>query len=439
MTSQVALVHGDDPQQMVDRAMELLGGVQAVIPPGRRIVLKPNAGHEGGPETAVNTSPAFLRAVIRMVKRSNPRSITVAEASAVGCKTMTCLEDSGLLAVAREEGVDEIIDIKSYKNLVRKDVEQPTSKIERVDLPDFLLDEDTFFVNLPIFKSHTSMVFSCALKNLKGVVQDRHHVVMHTTNLAGALADLGAVIQPDLNLVDMIDPMEGFGPHAGTPVHVGCVLAGTDMVAIDATACRIAGLELEKVDYFEAVAKKGLGTYDEAEIEVLGDTIAMVQKDLFMPYLEGFDAFPEYAVHVGMACSTCQGLTSFNLTRLRSLGHYERCAGSQIVLGGFAGGRLPEDLDYSKPVFLMGRCACKYAKRVEEAGGTAVLTEGCPPPEPTLSWALMDGKAMQIPDLAAIRTPWMKLAAGLKLMSVRARSNRETKLFMRWLKEQSRD
>ncbi|HAS73831.1 MAG TPA: hypothetical protein DCS67_06775, partial [Clostridiales bacterium UBA8960] len=259
MKSQVAIVKAATPHEMVQKAFNLLGGVNHCIPSGMNIILKPNAGHEGGPETAINTSPEFVRAVIREVKKTNPKSIIIAEASAVGCKTHSCLESSGISKVAKEEGVDQLIDIKSYKNLVTQKVDNPTCNITHVDLPDFLLKEDYYFINLPIFKSHTSMVFSCALKNLKGVVQDKHHVVMHTTNLAGAVADLGTVIQPDLTIVDMINPMEGYGPHAGTPIHVGCVLAGKDMVAIDATACRIAELPLDKIDYFAAVSKTGLG------------------------------------------------------------------------------------------------------------------------------------------------------------------------------------
>ncbi len=43
----------------------------------------------------------------------------------------------------------------------------------------------------PILKAHASMVFSCALKNIKGTVQDAVHVTMHQQNLTMAMMDVG--------------------------------------------------------------------------------------------------------------------------------------------------------------------------------------------------------------------------------------------------------
>ena len=45
------------------------------------------------------------------------------------------------------------------------------SNLHHVKLPRRLLEAD-HLINLPILKAHASMVFSCALKNIKGVVQD---------------------------------------------------------------------------------------------------------------------------------------------------------------------------------------------------------------------------------------------------------------------------
>jgi uncharacterized protein (DUF362 family) len=312
----VSIVKGTDADRMVEQAIDHVGGIESVIRPGSTVVIKPNAGHEGAPETSVNTSRAVVAAVIRQVQSARPGRIILAESSAIGCETMACLESSGILKAAEEAGVDEIRDIKSEEDLVKKSIESPTSDIKQVELPRFLLEAD-HLVNVPIFKSHVSMVFTCALKNLKGVVQDKHHYVMHCTSLANAMMDLGDVVRPDLTVVDMIRPMEGFGPHSGTPVEFDCVVAGQDMVAIDATACRMVGLPIEKVEYFEAAREKGLGNFDEDRIEIRGNSIDEVRRDLHLPYLEGFDAWPEYNFHLRMACSTCQGLLSFTMSKLK--------------------------------------------------------------------------------------------------------------------------
>jgi uncharacterized protein (DUF362 family) len=415
----VSIVRGTDPEAMVEQAVDHLGGIRSLIRPGSTVVVKPNAGHEAPPESSVNTSPEVVAAVIRLLKKATPRRIILAEASAIGCDTMACLEASGIKNAAEHAGVDEIRDIKSDNDLIKKEIADPTSDISHVDLPRFLLEAD-HLVNVPIFKSHVSMVFSCALKNLKGVVQDVHHYVMHCTNLAAAMMDLGSLVRPVLTVVDMIRPMEGFGPHSGTPTEFGCIVAGQDMVAIDATACRMAGLSLEKVEYFDAARDKGLGNFDPDCIEIRGCTIEEVQRKLYLPYLDGFDAWPEYHFHIEKACSTCQGLLSFTMSKLKSLGEYERNKGIHIVLGRHR--KVPEGIDFGKNLVLMGDCSVGLKKRIEKIGQTCLHVPGCPPGEPLPTWMIVERGDLQATDLQAVRR----------------RQVEEDEIFREWLKKQPR-
>jgi len=418
----VSIVKGSDVERMVEAAVNHLGGIGKLIKPGSTVVLKPNAGHPGGPESAINTSPAVVSAAIRLVQKAKPKKIILAEAAAIGCDTMECLEASGIRQAAIEAGVDDIRDIKSDTDLIQKPIAEPTSDIKHVDLPRFLLEAD-HFVNLPIFKSHVSMVFSCALKNIKGVVQDIVHYVMHTTDLAAAMMDLGSVIQPDFTIVDMIRPMEGYGPHSGTPVEVGCVLAGTDMVAIDATACRIVGLSLDEVPYFDAALEKGLGVFDENLIEIRGNAISEVQKKLFLPYLGGFDAFPEYTFHVERGCSSCQGLAAFTMSKLKSLNEYDKNAGMHIAIGKIRG--IPEGIKDGKELLLFGDCTRSLKKRLEKEGRTGLHCEGCPPGEPFPAWMMI--QRMTAEEIV--------LSEGEAL---RKRMEDEDRLFRQWVKNQDR-
>lgn len=421
--SLVSIVKGFDADQMVQQAVDHVGGIKSVIRPGSTVVIKPNAGHAAGPETSVNTSPAVVSAVIRLVKQANPGKIILAESSAIGCETLECLEVSGIKQAAEEAGIDEIRDIKADEDLVKRAIENPTSDIKTVDLPRFLLEAD-HLVNVPIFKSHVSMVFTCALKNLKGVVQDTHHYVMHCTNLANAMMDLGDIVRPDLTVVDMIRPMEGFGPHSGTPVEFDCVVAGRDMVAIDATACRMTGLALDKVEYFDAAREKGLGNFAEDQIEIRGNTIAEVRQELYLPYLQGFEAWPEYNIHLEKACSTCQGLLSFTMSKLTALDQYDANAGIDIVLGRHR--KLPDGVEPGNDLILMGDCSIGLKKRIEKAGGTCLHVPGCPPAEPLPAWVIADRN----------KAPSADSEDGT--VDVRRRHEEEEKIFKRWLSDQKR-
>lgn len=358
------------------RALEYLGGAKSLIRKNATVVLKPNAGHMGAPETAINTSPEFVSAVIKIIRKAEPRKIILAEASAIGCDTLRCLESSGIGKAAEEAGVDEIIDIKRNKDLISLPIRDARSDMKKISLPRFLLEAD-HIVNLPIFKSHASMVFSCALKNLKGIVQDRVHYLMHQTNLADAMMDLWSVVRADINIADLIRPMEGFGPHAGRPTEFGCVVAGKDPVAIDATVCRMVGLDLEKVDYFNAAIKRGLGISEEKRIEIRGNPIREVYKPLHLPYLEGFDAYPEYNIYTENACSSCESLLAFTMAKLKLIGPYEENKGCHVFIGRKK--KLPEGVEPGRDVILVGECLKPLRKKI---GGKCAFVAGCPPFEP---------------------------------------------------------
>jgi len=377
----VSIAKGNDVEKMVHEVLEPMGGVDFLIKSKSTVVLKPNAGHVAPPESSVNTNPALMAAVIKEVRKAGPKEIIVAEASAIGCDTMESLKVSGILKAAEAAGVDRVIDIKSEKDLITIPIRDARSDMTKVRLPRFLLEAE-HIINMPIFKSHCSMVFTCALKNLKGVVQDKVHYQMHQTDLAQAMMDLWSVIKADINIADLIRPAEGFGPHSTIPVDFGCIVAGKDPVAVDATACRMVGLNIDKVAYFEPARERGIGNYAQDLIEVRGKSIDEVFKPLWFPYLEGLGKYPEYQIDTEGACSSCLSLVGLTMEKLKALGEYEKNTDAKIFVGHKKG--IPQDIDPHR-VILFGDCLKKYRKKY-------VFVGGCPPAEPHPLWAIVDRK-----------------------------------------------
>jgi len=393
--SVVSIVKGTDAEKMVEEALSLLGGVNSLIKPNSTVVVKPNAGHFQPPETSVNTSAAVVAAVIKELRKAQPREIILAEAAASGFDTLECLKISGIGKAAEDAGVDKIIDIKREKDLINIPIRDAKSDLTRVLLPRFLLEAD-HIVNVPIFKTHISMVFTCALKNIKGTVQDKAHREMHRTDLAAAMMDLWSVVKADLSIVDLIRPAEGFGPGHTLPTDFGCVVAGKDPVAVDATVCRMVGLGLDKVTYFKAARDRGLGNFSERQIEIRGKTIEEVFKQLWLPYLGGLSQWPEYNFYSKNACSSCLGITACTMEVLKAMGEYEKNSGISIVLGPTK--ELPKGVP-PKNLILLGDCVKKYRNQ-------GIFVQGCPPGEPHLQWAIVD--RVNIDDIELER----RLAAG---------------------------
>jgi uncharacterized protein (DUF362 family) len=380
--SLVAISKGTDPEKMVAEVFALLGGVENLIKPRSTVILKPNAGHPAAAETSVNTSPGLVAAVIKEVKKAKPKEVIVAEAAAIGCDSLHVLDVSGIGAAAEAAGA-RLIDIKREKDLINIPIRDARSDVKKVKLPRFLLEAE-HIVNLPIFKSHASMVFTCALKNMKGVVQDITHQQMHMTDLAAAMMDVWSVIRADLTIADLIRPAEGFGPHTTIPVDFGCVVGSKDPVALDATACRMVGLGIDKVAYFAAAAERNLGYFEEENIEVVGRTIEEVHKDLWFPYLEGFETWPEYTFHTSGACSSCESLVAFTMEKLKALGVYGKNAGCHVVVGPKRDDEMPQGVD-PNDVILIGDCVKRFRGK-----GVGHWSAGCPPLEPHPLWVFMD-------------------------------------------------
>ena len=395
--STVALAHGKDVQENVTRVFDMMGGVTKMIEPNSTVVLKPNAGHAAPPEYAVCTNPETVRAVIREVKKANPKRIVIAEAAAVGCDTIECYEACGIAKVAEEEGV-ELVDIKRDKDLINVAVRGYRSNISHVKLPRLLIEAE-HIINLPILKAHASMVFSGALKNIKGVVQDQVHVQMHQQNLTMAMMDVWWACRADINIMDVMNAASGYSPHTPVPIEVDCIMGSYDPVALDRIACELVGIDPNGVDYFRAAQEAGLGTTERDKIEVIGDDLAACSTKMWVPYLEDIrNRWPEYEVHCDGACSSCQALLTLNMETLKAIGIYDENKDMVIVAGGK--NTLSPDTPDEK-IMLHGNCTRRYLKEHPKA----FFLPGCPPGEGSLYMSILRKEVVQgQPELM----PWIR-------------------------------
>ena len=100
-----------DPAQVaaaLHRLLEPLGGMQAFVQPGQRVLLKPNLLMPIRPERAVTTHPAVVEAVVRLVQEQKAEPF-IAESPGgplhnnVGMRRV--YRDTGMMGVAERTGV----------------------------------------------------------------------------------------------------------------------------------------------------------------------------------------------------------------------------------------------------------------------------------------------------------------------------------------------
>jgi len=106
---------------------------------------------------------------------------------------------------------------------------------------------------------------------------------LHWRGIDNSIVDIALTRTPDLAIVDGIVGMEGDGPLNGTPKELGALVMGRDPLAVDATCCRLMGLDPERVRYLVLGCRKKLGLLAEPQIKQLGESITGVARPFSTP------------------------------------------------------------------------------------------------------------------------------------------------------------
>ena len=275
MKSNVAIVrcgsyNTEEVSKAVSRGLELMGGAESFVKQGEKILLKVNLLVGEVPEKCVNTNPAVFRAVAELFAT---KGAIVLYGDSPGFGTpLAAAKKSGIADVAKELKIEEA-DFKEGREVFFEQGNQNKSFY----IANGVLDADGL-ISLPKMKTHALERFTGAIKNQFGCVvgmrKGEFHVKLpDATDFARMLVDLNSFVKPRLYIMDGIMAMEGNGPRGGTPRAMNVLLFSTDPVALDATASRMINLNPLYVPTTLIGGQTGAGTFNEEEIEIVGDAL----------------------------------------------------------------------------------------------------------------------------------------------------------------------
>ncbi len=265
-----------DIADILSRGMMELG-VSTTEIQGKRILLKPNLVETASEAPHINTHPLVLRGAIEAFLRLGAATVMVAEGPGHRRDTLAVYEESGLADVLTEDRIKfhDINYITGYElpNAGRQ------STMKTLTFPA-LFQEVDWIVSVAKMKTHHWTGATLSMKNLFGVMPGRYYGwpknVLHKVGIQNSILDINATLKPQFAIVDGIIGMEGDGPIMGPPKRAGVLVMGRNFPAVDATCCRIMGIDPYKVSYLER-ADKWLGPIGDGSIEQRGETIASVQ------------------------------------------------------------------------------------------------------------------------------------------------------------------
>lgn len=235
----------------VSRLAALLGGADALPLRGRRILVKPNLLTDRPPEAAVTTHPEFLRAVLRFLRAAGAAELRVGDSPASAVRIRQVWQRTGVEAVCREEGVE----LLSLESLGMRTVREDGIEI----LVSELALEADLVVNLPKVKTHGMTLFTCATKNLYGLLPgyqktQRHREYPNQRAFASLLRLLERSLPRQLCIADGVVGMEGEGPSNGTPRQLGFLAASASPLSLDLAVCEAVGIPARRVPYLADIA-----------------------------------------------------------------------------------------------------------------------------------------------------------------------------------------
>ncbi len=255
----------DDVRKAVDRVFELF----PVGIAGRKVLIKPNVLRATEAGEAVVTHPSVLRAVVEKVESLSPASIVVGDNP--GMFSYGANEESfqktGLMEAAlgryRNIGLDSI------------KVDFDPDFMPAVSVSRDILEADVV-ISLPKFKTHGLTVITGAVKNCYGYLPGAQKAMLHKA--AGTPARFHELIVevyrlrvPDLFIMDAVVGMEGNGPASTELRDIGLILASDNGIAMDSVVATLMGCDPGRLRFLQKAREVGLGDFDPATIEVIGE------------------------------------------------------------------------------------------------------------------------------------------------------------------------
>lgn len=302
----VALIQGDDRVQNLEAALAL---VLDEVPWSqlRRVVVKPNLVVSTAPHAITHRDA--LEVVLAMVRSRYQGPLIVAEGCAVE-STWEAFRRHGYPALADQYRC-ELVDLNSDDTETLQVLDKRCGPL-LVRMAKTLLTSDCR-VSLSVPKTHDSVMFTGTIKNLimAGLVNRRvaenpsrpwwldmfgrlarghgngwgsDKVAMHQPPaiMNANLALVAPLVWPHVAVLDGFVAMEGAGPVYGSPVDWRVAMAGLDALAVDATALRLMGFQLEEIGYLYYCARRELGCHREEDIHIAGNVSPETVRRVFL-------------------------------------------------------------------------------------------------------------------------------------------------------------
>ena len=351
--------------EAVRTAVELAGGLRGIVSTGSLVLIKPNlVAVPPRPDSGACTRASVCKALADLVAELGGKPV-IAESSARGVDTEKVMEAMGY-GLLRQQGY-EVVDLKKTKTV--KVPVKGGRVLKEVSTFELAMEADAI-ISVPVMKTHDQTEVTLSLKNLKGLVTDAEKRRIHQLGVFEGVCDLNGLFCSSFAVVDGITAQEGLGPVYGLPVEMGLIIAGRDLLAVDAIASQTMGFDPQEIPLLRTAEERGIGVLAAHQIEVVGEKVEDVRRRfLRMEEDERIRVEDVRVIHAEGSCTGCRNGVLSSLFDMIQADTIERAHGMTIVTGGAVPpARTPEER-----VVPVGVCCPEWLKAFPR------YVKGCPP------------------------------------------------------------
>jgi uncharacterized protein (DUF362 family) len=265
----VAVVKGERGHDPVFKALEMVDYKKALAGYDK-VLIKVNFICKETWDTGATTDPVVVEAIILKLK-DLPLKVYVVESDASMTSADKAFEATGMKEMCQRNGV-EWLNLRHVGDKIKLKIPDGET-LNDITVPRLVTE--SAIISAAKLKTHIATTVTLGMKNMFGLLPDKFKAKYHARGISSVIVDINTVLKPKLTVIDGFVGMEGNGPVEGEPVKMNLIIAGTDAVATDATACRIMGIDPKQVKHIRRANEKGLGSL---EPQVIGEKIEAVTR-----------------------------------------------------------------------------------------------------------------------------------------------------------------
>ncbi len=267
LRGKMSIVTGRDRTRTVNRALKAVGGIEAFIKGGDRVLLKVNAAFATPPILSATTHPQLVAEVARLCYKAGASSVVVTDNPIND--PASCFSLTGIAQATTSVGARVV--------MPRGESFRPTtvrggSLIREWPLLYGPFKDINRVIGIGPVKDHHRSGASMAMKNWYGLLGGRRNIFHQ--DIHNIIKELAMMVTPTLVILDGTTTMMTNGPTGGSLTDLkptNTMIVSTDQVAADAFGATLLGRTVAQLPYISKAESSGLGTADYASLNPARD------------------------------------------------------------------------------------------------------------------------------------------------------------------------